>query len=407
MEQMAEVVADSHYQRLHHMVSESAWDRHGVYVELVRDANAHFANRGPCALVIDESALAKKGDKSVGVARQWNGRLGKTDNCQVGVFGALTCGGVAALVDEQLYLPEQWTKDASRCEQAGIPEDAREFRTKGEIAFEMVMRARRAGLRFAYSVLDGGYGHLPWLLQQLEDEGEIFLAEVHSDQRIYLEDPAPSVPARRSRKGHAPSRLATDITPEAVSEWAARQPAARWRRLSMREGEKGEVIAEYLRTRVFVWDGKALRARHWHLLVRRELDGSELKFCLSNAKPEASLRHLATMQASRHYVERAFQDAKSNCGMAHYQVRGWRGWHHHMCLVLIALMFLAKERLANRDTAKLLSCRDVVEMLRHRLPWKINSEDDLVQSIVQRHERRDKAMKAAYQRQAIILNASG
>ena len=224
MEQMAEVVADSHYQRLHHMLSESAWDRRGVYRQLVRDANGAFASRGPCAFVIDESGLSKKGEKSAGVARQWNGRLGKTDNCQVGVFGAITCEGVAALVDEELYLPKQWTSDPARCEQAGIPEHAWESRTKGQIAFEMVMRARRAGLQFAYSVIDGGYGHLPWLLRDLDAEGEIFLAEVHSDQRIYLEDPAPSVPARRSGKGKAPSALATAIRPETVSEWAARQP---------------------------------------------------------------------------------------------------------------------------------------------------------------------------------------
>ena len=297
MEQMAEVVADSHYQRLHHMVSESAWDRRAIYRQLVRDANGAFGQRGPCAFVIDESGLSKKGDKSVGVARQWNGRLGKTDNCQVGVFGAITCEGVAALVDEELYLPEEWTDDAERCEQAGVAEAARAFRTKGRIAFEMVMRARQAGLMFAYSVLDGGYGHLPWLLRDLDAEGEIFLAEVHSDQRIYLDDPAPAVPARRCAKGKAPSALATAITHETVSEWAARQPASRWRRLSVREGEKGQVIAEYLTARVLVWDTLLPRAHHWHLLVRREVDGSKIKFCLANAKPKASLRHLATMQA--------------------------------------------------------------------------------------------------------------
>lgn len=407
MEQMAQVVADSRYQSLHHMLSESDWDRRGVYRQLVRDANAHFAVRGPCAFVIDESGFGKKGEMSVGVARQWNGRLGKTDNCQVGVFGAITREGVAALIDEELYLPEEWTQDRARCEQAGIPEAARAFRTKGQIAFEMVLRARRLGLQFAYSVIDGGYGQLPWLLRDLDAEGEIFLAEVHSDQAIYLEDPAPSIPQRCSTKGSAPSRRVAHGRPETVSAWAARQPDSRWRRLSLREGEKGLVIAEYLSARVFVWDAESSQARHWHLLVRREMDGSKLKFCLSNAKPRASLRHLATMQASRHFVERAFEDAKSHCGMADYQVRGWNGWHHHMSLVAIALMFLAKERLANRETAKLLSCRDVVEMLRHRLPAKIDSEDDLVASIVERHERRRQAMESAYRRQAAILAASG
>ena len=110
MEQMSEIVAESHYQRLHHMLSESDWDRCGVFRQLVRDANAHFGTRGPCAFVIDESGFGKKGEMSAGVARQWNGRLGKTDNCQVGVFGAITREGVAALIDEALYLPQQWTQ---------------------------------------------------------------------------------------------------------------------------------------------------------------------------------------------------------------------------------------------------------------------------------------------------------
>jgi len=407
MEQMAEVVADSHYQRLHHMLSESSWDRRAVYEQLVIDANTHFGSRGPCAFVIDESGFAKKGVMSVGVARQWNGRLGKTDNSQVGVFGAITCDNVAALVDQELYLPEEWTRDDVRCQEAGIPEDARIFRTKGEIAYAMIKRARRAGLQFAYSAFDGGYGHLPWLLRDLDDEGEVFLAEMHSDQAIYLDDPAPAMPERcPAKKGRAPTRLVTQASCETVSDWAKRQPASAWRRLSVRHGEKGEVIAEYLKTRVFVWDEKAPQARHWHLLVRRELDGSKLKFCLSNAKAKVSLRHLATMQAARHFVERAFEDAKSQCGMADYQVRVWKGWHHHMTLVMIALMFLAKERLANRETARLLSCRDVVEMLRHRLPRKIETDADLVRSITERHERRQKAMDSAYRRQAENLGAS-
>ncbi|MCK7494034.1 MAG: IS701 family transposase [Comamonadaceae bacterium] len=230
MEQMAEVVAESRYQRLHHMLSESAWDRRGVYRQLVRDANAHFGRGGPCAFVIDESGFGKKGEMSAGVARQWNGRLGKTDNCQVGVFGAITREGVAALIDEELYLPEQWTQDPARCEQAGIPEAAREFRTKGQIAFEMVLRARRAGLQFAYSVLDGGYGHLPWLLRDLDAEGEIFLAEVHSDQTIYLDDPAPSVPKRAPPRERRRRDTRARLNSETVAAWAARQPASRWRR---------------------------------------------------------------------------------------------------------------------------------------------------------------------------------
>ena len=404
MECMAETVAESGYQQLHHMLSESNWDRRGVRRQLVTDANVHFGYAS--GLLIDESGFAKKGEMSAGVARQWNGRLGKTDNCQVGVFAALTRDGVAALVDTELYLPKAWTNDAARCDAAGVPEDRQTFRTKGEIALELVRGLRRDGLRFSFVAFDGGYGHLPWLLRELNGEGETFLAEVHSDQAIFLDDPAPAVPAGRSSKGRAPCRLRSDASPTSVTTWTAAQPAAQWRRLSVRSGEKGEVIADYLTRRIWVWDGQSPSAYCWHLLVRREMDGTTLKFCLSNAKPGASLRRLAEMQAARHFVERSFEDAKSACGMADYQVRRWQAWHHHMALVMIATMFLAKERIAHRDTADLLSCRDLVEIMRHKLPLKIATDEDLVASIADRHTRRRRAMDSAYRRQAEMLSAS-
>ncbi|MGB4949060.1 MAG: IS701 family transposase, partial [Rhizobiaceae bacterium] len=393
MEKMAEAVSGSQYQRLHHMLSESSWDRRGVRRQLISDANAHFGHAA--ALVIDESAFAKKGEMSAGVARQWNGRLGKTDNSQVGVFAAVARDGVAALVEGELYVPEEWFAEPERCLDAGIPEDI-EFRTKGEMALTMIHRLRGEGLRFAYTAFDAGYGHLPWLLRELEGDGEIFLAEVHSDQAIYLCDPAPVVPARQSAKGRAPRSLQAQTASLTVMTWAAAQPPSRWRRLSVREGEKGEVIADYLTQRVWLWDGEEARARYWHLLVRREIDGSKLKFCLSNAKPRASLRRLAEMQAARHFVERAFEDAKGACGMADYQVRGWHAWHHHMALVMVALMFLAKERMATRVTADLLSCNDLVEIMRHKLPSKIQTDADLVASIEDRHRRRQHAKDFAY-----------
>ncbi len=404
MEKMAETVSGSHYQRLHHMLSESAWDRRGVRRQLIADANAHFGHAG--ALVIDESAFAKKGDMSAGVARQWNGRLGKTDNSQVGVFAAVVRDRAAALVEGELYVPEAWFADATRCQDAGIPEST-EFLTKGEMALAMIHRLRQEGLRFAYIVFDAGYGHLPWLLRALADKGETFLAEVHSDQAIFLADPAPAVPERQSAKGETPHRLQAQVAPLPVTAWAVAQPASRWRRLSVREGEKGDVVAEYLTERVWLWDGTEQRARCWHLLVRREIDGSKLKFCLSNAKPAASLRRLADMQVARHFVERAFEDAKGACGMADYQVRGFNAWHHHMALVMVALMFLAKERLANRETADLLSCNDLVEIMRHKLPTKIETDTDLVASIEDRHRRRQLAKDFAYKKQAAILSASG
>lgn len=401
---MAEQVAGSHYQRLHHMLSESNWSRAEVRQQLIADANTQFGHGA--ALVFDESAFAKKGEKSVGVARQWNGRLGKTENSQVGVFAALVRDRACALVDGELFVPEHWFADPERCQAAGIPESLT-FRTKGQIVLDLLLRLRREGLHYSHVVFDAGYGHLPWLLNDLDDEGETFLAEIHADQGIYLDNPYPAVPecATPHRKAAQLRRAQADV--QTVTDWARAQPESAWRRLSVRAGEKGDVVAEYLTRRVFVWDGKAALARRWHLLVRREIGGKKLKFCFANAKPQVSLRRLASMQADRHFVERAFEDAKSTCGMADYQARGWQAWHHHMALVMIALMFLAKERLAHREiTASMLSCHDLIDILRHKMPRKIKTDDDMAEMITERHRRRLQAMQSAYNVQAQTLRAS-
>ena len=115
-------------------------------------------------------------------------------------------------------------------------------------------------------------------------------------------------------------------------------------------------MAEFLCARVYVWDGKEACARRWHLLIRRELNGTKVKYCLCNAGSGVDLHELARMQGLRFFVEQSFKEVKSTCGMAEYQCRKWDGWHHHMSMVMIATMFLAKERLALRATAQLLSC---------------------------------------------------
>ncbi|MBI4742775.1 MAG: transposase [Betaproteobacteria bacterium] len=222
---------------------------------------------------------------SAGVARQWNGRLGKTDNSRAGVFAAVVRDRVAALAEGELYVPEEWSADAARCRDAGVP-GGLEFRTEGGMAPAMIHRLRREGPRFAHVVPDAGYGFCrgccaPW------------------------------------RAGVKPSwRKCVRIRP---STCPIRRRPCRCR-LSVREGEKGEVAAGYLKQRVWLWEGSGQRARCRHLLARREIDGSKLKFCLSDAGPGAGLRRLADMRVARHFVERASGDAKGACGMAGYQV---------------------------------------------------------------------------------------
>jgi len=199
MERMEEYVIGADDQALQYMLTESQWDSKAVMDQVAQEANQLLGGDESC-LLLDESGFEKKGEHSVGVARQWNGRLGKVDNCQVGVFAALGRGTRATLIDYRLYLPEKWCEEASRCKNAGIPEAFHLFKTKSELALDMVRHQRQQGIQFAWVGADGGYGKEPAFLRGLDDMDEIFVVDVHKDQLIYLDDPQPVIPPRKNNQ---------------------------------------------------------------------------------------------------------------------------------------------------------------------------------------------------------------
>ncbi len=402
MERMAEVVPESDEQVLQHFLTNSDWDERGVLDQVALDADALLGGSEDSALLMDESGFTKKGNKSVGVARQWNGRLGKVDNCQVGVYAALSCGRLSTLIDTRLYLPEQWVKDKARCDAAKVPYRARKAKSKPELALEMVRHARQLGVRFGWVGMDSLYGNTPALLRALADDGEVFVADVHKDQPIYLADPQPVIPDLPSGRGRKRKRRVAQSEPVRVDQWMEAQPAAAWQRLRLRESTKGKLQVEVLHQRVWVWDGKEAEARHWHLIVRREVKSPEkLKYSLSNASEEISLERLAQMQGQRYWVERSFQDGKGQAGLDHYQVRGWKPWHHHMALVMMAMLFMLKERIEQHEEHPLLSCADIETLLAHFLPRRDVGVDEVIRQMEFRHQKRQAAIDLAYGKQQL------
>ena len=397
MERMAEVVPDTDDQVLQHFVSYSPWDYREVIDHVARDANQHFGGSPNTCLIVDESGFPKKGTRSAGVARQWCGRLGKVENCQVGVFAALACEGEVTLTDARLYLPKAWAEDPQRCQRAKIPEEERQYRSKPQLALEMVRHARRIGVEFAWVGADSFYGADPKFLRGLDADGEVFVVDVKASQQIYLEDPRPQVPQRRSPRGRAPRRLrAQGPAPVRVDTWVRSQPKEGWKRLSYRDSTKGPLWVEVLHRRVWLWDGREPQAHCWHLIVRRSVrDPGEIKYTLSNAPAETSVRRLAYMQGQRYWVERSLQEAKSEVGMAQYQVRLWQGWHHHMAMVLMALLFLLETRRKHREEFPLLSGRDVRKVLAFLLPRADATLEDVLRQMARRHRRRAAAMASA------------
>lgn len=396
MERMAEAVPDSDEQVLQNFLTHSAWDYRGVMDQVAMNANHCVGSEFGAGLYVDESAFQKKGEKSVGVARQWNGRLGKQDNCQVGVFGALGRADRVSLIDARLYLPEEWTKDRHRCDEAGIPKSHRVHKTKIELALEIVLHARSSGVRFEWVGIDGGYGHSFALLQTLADQGEVFVADIHSDRHIYPDDPALYLPTQKDGRGRKRVIYQSDAHSIEVRKWVKRQPASAWRKKTLRDTTKGELVVEVLHRRVWLWDKKSPTARCWHLIVRREVNSpATIKYSLSNAAPNTSVTKLAKMQAQRFWIERAFQDAKSHVGMAQYQARQWQSWHRHMALVMMAMQFMLETRIDNCDLHPLLSCYDIQILIATTMPDRRRDADEVIRQLHERHRKRQASIDSA------------
>lgn len=379
MGKMEERVPESNGQALQHFITNSPWDERAVLAKVAKDGDALLGGNHDSCLLIDETSFAKKGPKSVGVARQWTGRYGKIDNCQVAVFGALVSDKKSLPIDFSLYLPKEWTDDPKRCDAAGIPQDKRELKSKCELAIEIVKRARDNGVRFNWVGADAGYGKDPGFLGDLFAMGETFMCDVHKSQYVYLVDPH-----------DAPSK------PMTVEKWTAQQAEESWQTHTLRDTTKGPLKSDHLHGRFWIKAesgkvNKRTEYRQVHLLVRRSHETKDdLSYAVSNASEDTPTQRLAFMQCQRFWIERAFEDSKGNLGMAEYQLRKWRGWHHHMALVAMAHLFLLKEKIHNAETLPLLSMQDVVTMLAFYLPKRDTTEEEVFRQLETRHRNRQR-----------------
>lgn len=401
MERMAEVVPNTNDQAYQHFLSKSPWQENAVIDQLCHDANKLIGSKDDSCLLIDETGLPKKGHQSVGVAHQYCGQKGKVDNCQVGVFAVLAHQQHVVPIDCRLFLPRSWTDDKERCRNAGVPEEFIEYQRKQDLAVQMVIAARVRGAHFNWVGCDAFYGQDPGFLRSLNDLGEVFVADIHKDQRIYLNNPQPYVPAKKTKKGRRPTRLKAKIKPIRADRWCEQQPESAWKKLDIRDTSKGKLKVAVLHRRIWLWDGKEPKAQCWRLVARKTIGTSDIKYSISNAPSSVSLPNLVYMQDQRYLVERVFQDAKNQCGMGQYQARGWRSWHHHMTMVMLAMLFLLEQQIKNSSDYPLLSSNDTIELLTHYLPNKKASEEEIFKQLQMRHEKRQRAMESAYRIQSL------
>jgi SRSO17 transposase len=211
MSQIAHRVPAATPDNLQNFISDSKWNARDVMDRVAQQVNDQIGDATDACFIIDECGIAKKGDKSVGVARQWLGSEGKVDNGQVGVFSALCKNGDASLTDARLYLPKEWTDNPERCRKAGVPEECLVFKTKDEIALDMVRHARSIGMDFGWVGADAGYGKGLLFLKELNAMGEKFVVDVHSDFYVFLKPVKPYLPLKGdSVVGRPPSRYMVD-----------------------------------------------------------------------------------------------------------------------------------------------------------------------------------------------------
>lgn len=300
------------------------WDDEAVLGQLLEHVAEELGDEQG-VLIIDPSGFAKKGAESCGVARQWCGRLGKVENCQVGVFVTYAARQGHTLVGGRLYLPKEWAEDGKRRVKCHVPA-AVIFQEKWRIALELLGRVSPC-LPHRWVSGDDEMGRVSELREELRRRGERYVLDVPCNTLVREIDPA---------KGRGPF--------ERIEVWAARQPRQRWQTLTMGAGSKEPQRVQALKRRVQTKDEEGRVGPGETALVVRTL-GKEPRtyYALSNGSREEELAELVRAKLERQRVEEDFQTAKQEVGLGHYEVRSWVGWHHHITLSFLALWFVVLE----------------------------------------------------------------
>jgi len=323
---------------LQRFIGWAEWDDALLRQELTRQV-AEQLGHADGVLVFDPSAFAKSGAESVGVARQWCGRLGKVDNCQVALYLGYVSATEHSLVDMRLYLPKEWTNDKARLDKAGVPQASRAYRTRHQLALEM-LQERGATLPHGWIAGDDEMGRPYWFRRRLAHLAERYMLAVPSTTLIRDQEVDPPASHGRSRRPKRPWQR--------VDQWSATLPADAWTTIDVRDGAKGPLVVDLVKRRVLARTPQRQEGHAEMVVVSRYRERDSHKvvkvdFDLSNAEPETPLEAFARVAKAEHRIEECLQRSKSEAGLADYEVRHWTGWHHHQTLSLIATWFLVTE----------------------------------------------------------------
>jgi SRSO17 transposase len=345
---MAERIALGAYDQLHHFVSAGVWDVTPVETELLVQADK-LVGGSDAMLVIDDTAMLKKGSHSVGVAPQYCSALGKIANCQTLISLTLARGEVPVMAALRLFLPESWTNDRARLKRAGVPVEYRTARTKPEVALAEIDRLLAAGVRFGCVLADAGYGSSASFRQGLTARKLSWAVGIPRQLKVYPADVQMIRPVTRRGRPRQPIPDTLSVAAEDVLA------TAKWQNISWRTDTKGKLKARFAAVRVRVADGPPQRIKdktHQHVpgeeawLIGEHRASGEKKYYLANLPAKTDLRALAATIKARWVCEQAHQQLKEELGLDHFEGRSWQGLHRHALMTMIAYAFLQHRRLA-------------------------------------------------------------
>jgi SRSO17 transposase len=326
---------------IQHFVGGSGWDDVPLRAELARQIARELGD-AEGVIVFDPSGFPKAGRESVGVARQWCGRLGKIDNCQVGLFLGYVSRHGHALVDGDLFLPEEWTKDKPRMRKAQVPKEKQRHRTRHETFLQLLDR-HGPNLPHGWIAGDDELGRPVQFRRDLQARNERYLLAVPCNTKVHLRS---SAEPKNERTSDAALHF-TQRSGDRVDQWTNEQPADSWQRFDVRDTEKGPLLVEALRCAVATGNRSAAGLACETLVVIRYLDRDrhvvKRDYYLSNAPDDTPLLELVRVAKAAHRIEECFERGKGEAGMADYEVRNWIGWQHHQTLSLLAAWFLTGE----------------------------------------------------------------
>jgi SRSO17 transposase len=329
-------------QSLQQLVNQSNWPDRLIRDRLARHLIRKFGVEA--TLIVDDTGFPKKGTHSVGVARQYSGTLGRVDNCQIGVTLQTVFGGQVYGLDAAIYLPESWVSDRKRCRRAGVPDEVG-YQPKWQLALAMLRQAKQNGLR-GVVLADSAYGDVTEFRQAVEAEGFLYAVGISSNVAVIAADAdLGKVPTWRGvgRRPTRPSKVRAGAKAATVKQWAQTHATA-FRTVIWREGSQGKLSSRFaawcVRPAHRLSAGSVPLPACWLLAEWPADEGEPTKYYFLNLPEKTSLRRLVAVARGRWPIEQSYQEMKDDLGLDHFEGRGFRGWHHHVTLVMLAYAFL-------------------------------------------------------------------